>query len=442
MVKRIIAVVVIVLLVFVALFAGWYIGQGSTPTSVAINAELQTRIPVQIIAAAPSTANDKLEASGTIEAEDVTIAAIVSGRVVDVLVDEGAEVERGAVLINQDTAKLDAQRKETEAAIATAKANLANVKAGARDEEIAVAEARVAQAEAAHALAEQAWRDLAAVRANQYDLDLQIASVQSQVDVLTHQITRTKAQIAGMQVEYERYRGDGSAQGKALFDSYGKQVQAMQYAISITLVNTAGAEQNLRDLVDIRDNPLNLNARVNEARGRADEAEAAVAVARAALADLRAGTTPEAIAVAEAQVRQAQAALGVITAYKNKLTLRAPIGGIVTSRAIEPGEMAQAGAPLLTIADLDNVTLTVYVPENRYGRLRLGQKVEVEVDSFPGEKFEGKITHIADEAEFTPKNVQTEEERVNTVFAVKIKLPNAEHKLKPGMPADAVINNE
>ncbi len=436
MAKKVIAVVAIILLIFAALFAGWYVGQGGAP---ALNAELQTRIPVQVIAAAPSSMHSKLEASGTIEAEDVTITAILGGRVLDVLVDEGDEVDSGAVLVKQDTAKLNAQRKEAEAAIATAKANLASVKAGAREEDIAVAEARVAQAEAAHEMAEQGWRDLVAVRDNQYDLELEIANVESQVEQLTHQITQTKAQIAGLHVDYERYRGDGSAQGKALFESYGKQIQAMQYAISVTLVNIDGARQSLRDLTDIRDNPLNLNASVNEARGRADEAEAAVAVARAALADLKAGATPEAIAVAKAQVRRAQASLKSIEAYEDKMTLRAPMGGIVTSRAIEPGEMAQAGAPLLTVADLDNVTLTVYVPEDRYGRLRLGQDVEVTVDSFPVETFEGKITHIADEAEFTPKNVQTQEERVNTVFAVEIKLPNAEHKLKPGMPADAVM---
>jgi HlyD family secretion protein len=93
----------------------------------------------------------------------------------------------------------------------------------------------------------------------------------------------------------------------------------------------------------------------------------------------------------------------------------------------------------MTVANLDEVKLTVYIPENRYGRIRLGQRVTAEVDSFPGKTYEGEVIYISSEAEFTPRNVQTKEERVNTVFAVKILIPNPEHELKPGMPADATI---
>jgi multidrug resistance efflux pump len=93
----------------------------------------------------------------------------------------------------------------------------------------------------------------------------------------------------------------------------------------------------------------------------------------------------------------------------------------------------------MTVANLDEVRLTVYIPENRYGRIQLGQSVSVEVDSFPGKAFQGEVTYLASQAEFTPRNVQTKEERVNTVFAVKILIPNPDHDLKPGMPADATI---
>jgi multidrug resistance efflux pump len=96
----------------------------------------------------------------------------------------------------------------------------------------------------------------------------------------------------------------------------------------------------------------------------------------------------------------------------------------------------------MTVANLDEVKLTVYIPENRYGRIQLGQQVTVEVDSYPDKTYAGEVIHIASEAEFTPRNVQTKEERVNTVFAVKILIPNPEHELKPGMPADAMIEVE
>ncbi|OQY18667.1 MAG: hypothetical protein B6I34_10435 [Anaerolineaceae bacterium 4572_32.1] len=111
-------------------------------------------------------------------------------------------------------------------------------------------------------------------------------------------------------------------------------------------------------------------------------------------------------------------------------------------RNIHEGELAAPGATLLTLGDLDKVTLTVYVPEDKLGQVYLGQDVQVRVDSFPERTFIGTVTAIAHEAEFTPRNVQTQEERVNMVFAVDVDIPNSDHALKPGLPADAVIITE
>ena len=106
---------------------------------------------------------------------------------------------------------------------------------------------------------------------------------------------------------------------------------------------------------------------------------------------------------------------------------------------MQVGEVAIPGAPLLTIADLDNLVLTVYVAEDQLGRVGPGQLVSVAVDAYPGRVFQGTVRYVAGEAEFTPRNIQTHEERVNMVFAVEIDLPNADHALKPGMPADATF---
>lgn len=116
--------------------------------------------------------------------------------------------------------------------------------------------------------------------------------------------------------------------------------------------------------------------------------------------------------------------------------LRAPFDGVVLYRSVEPGEIAAAGAPLITVADLSDLSLTVYVPEDRYGRITLGQTYPVTVDSFPGEVFQGAVRAIADKAEFTPRNVQTTDSRKTTVFAIRLDLPAESGKLKPGMPAD------
>jgi len=116
--------------------------------------------------------------------------------------------------------------------------------------------------------------------------------------------------------------------------------------------------------------------------------------------------------------------------------IHAPIAGVVLYRNVEPGEVVAAGAPLITLINPDELTLTVYVPEDRYGQIALGQSYPVTVDSFPGEIFSATVTHVADQAELTPRNVQTTDSRKNTVFAIKLDLPQAEGKLKPGMPAD------
>ncbi len=138
-------------------------------------------------------------------------------------------------------------------------------------------------------------------------------------------------------------------------------------------------------------------------------------------------------------MQQAEAALRLVQVQRDKLALRSPIAGLVTSRLVEPGELAAPGAVLMIVADLDLVTLQIFVPTDRIGRVRLGQEAIVTVDSFPGRQFQGHVVYIADRAEFTPKNVQTQEDRVQTVFAVKVRLDNPEHLLKPGMPADATL---
>jgi RND family efflux transporter MFP subunit len=162
-------------------------------------------------------------------------------------------------------------------------------------------------------------------------------------------------------------------------------------------------------------------------------------VAEARLALVKAGPMPEEVAIAQAQVQQAEAALARVQIQLDKLTLTAPRDGVVTERPANPGELATPGATLLQLGDLDQVTLTVFIPETQIGPVDEDQIAYVTVDAYPGEVFEGRVTFIATEAEFTPKNVQTEEERVNLVFAVKISLVNPDHRLKPGMPADAEI---
>jgi multidrug resistance efflux pump len=172
-----------------------------------------------------------------------------------------------------------------------------------------------------------------------------------------------------------------------------------------------------------------------------DAARAEREVAEANLATVKRGTRSEQIAAARAQVDVAQAQLQGIDEQIKKLTLTAPGDGTVLVRSIEPGEMAAPGGTLLEIGKLDVLELTIYLPEDRFGMADLGQEVGVQVDAYQGRTFEGSIIRLADEAEFTPTNVQTKEDRSRLVYAVVIRLENPDLSLKPGMIADVNLNN-
>ena len=138
-------------------------------------------------------------------------------------------------------------------------------------------------------------------------------------------------------------------------------------------------------------------------------------------------------------VAQAQANLELLDAQRNKLTVYAPMDGVILTRSIEPGEFIQPGLAALTMGNINALTITVYVPEDRYGQIYLGQKASVVVDSFPSQQFNAQVGYISNQAEFTPRNVQTVEGRASTVYAVKLTVVDPQGKLKPGMPADVTF---
>lgn len=152
------------------------------------------------------------------------------------------------------------------------------------------------------------------------------------------------------------------------------------------------------------------------------------------------GPRKEDIQAAEYRVQQVKALLNTSEERLKDTALYAPIAGVIIRKNVELGETLGAGAPAMTVGDLQNPWVKVYVKEDRLGQIKLGQKADVRVDSFKNKTYEGIITFISSEAEFTPKNVQTEEERVKLVFGVKVKVKNENGELKPGMPADVKIS--
>jgi multidrug resistance efflux pump len=380
-------------------------------------------------------ANSPVIASGFIEGEEVRIASEVGGTIAEIAVSEGDEVEAGQVLVRLDDALLQTRRGEALAAVTAAEANLARVRAGARSAELSAARAVLAEAQArrdgALTALEHARRELR----NPQELNSLIVEAETQVALAEQEVERARADVGRAEFLYEVYAdGDGDAER-----TRSLEVEAARAALEGAQARMEGALRYLSMLNAIRDEPLELEAQVHAAEAEFNAAEAVVAVAQASVEELEAGSTPEEIELAQAQLHQARASLTLIEAQMAQLTITSPITGMVTSRSTHAGETAAPGTTLLTLANLDQVTLVIYVPEAQVGHVRVGQPVEVAADSFPERAFVGTVTTIAGEAEFTPRNVQTREERVNLVFAVKVVIPNPDHALKPGMTADAVI---
>jgi multidrug resistance efflux pump len=438
---------------------------------------------------------DVLQASGIIQVEDVAVASEYGGRVAALLVAEGDGVAAGEVLVQLDTALLDAQIEAARAAVDLAEAGLAQARAGARAGQAAVAQAQLTQAQAAQAAATRAVSDTLALVENPQDVRLQIAVTQAQADAAEYQVLQAQdlkdaAETAKNEFENKRNLegshkvllrsgpiselpsilppeiaellpglGDGvHVFGDLELHLHGGTYDLYQWVnVSLPLefhltpnqwwqawvnLNAATAQQEglqsaLYHLYEQLENPQDLQAQADGALAAQAQSSAQVAAAQAQVDGLAAGASPEQIAALQARVSQVQAVLDSLLTQRGLMEIASPLEGVTLELAIHQGEVAAPGAALLTVADLSTVNLVVYLPETKIGQVQLGQEVQVMVDSFPGQAFEGQVVHIADRAEFTPRNVATQEERANLVFAVEVRIPNDEGLLKPGMPADA-----
>ncbi len=318
-----------------------------------------------------------IQANGRLEGDRYTVASRFPGRVAELLVREGDQVEKERVLArlqdDQARARLDQARAQVAAAAAKLEAARRELEILKRQVplKIATAEADVAHAEASVAAAK--------ARAHQ---------------------TRKDAQ------RYRKLADTGSV------DRYRADQAELAWEVARADLATAMAA-------------------LTQARKRLAEAH---------LGDESIQAREQAVQAAKAALDQARAAADEAASALDDLTIKAPASGIVTTRIVDQGEVVAAGAPLLTIVDLDRLYLKVYVPEREIGRLRLGLPARIYTDAFADQPFPARVRYIASRAQFTPKEVQTPDERVKLVYAVKLYLDqNPDHRLTPGLPADAVI---
>ena len=348
-------------------------------------------------------ASNGLRVSGNIEAVEVNVSFKIPGRVEKRLVDEGDTVYQNKVVAQLDTADLEADVALRRAELHAAEAALAELKAGSRPEEIA----------AARAAMEKAQANLAELKAGSRPQEIDAA----------------KADLDAARVERDRLQTE-LARADRLFRQQNitpEQYDQARAAFRVAVERLVQAQKRY-DL--IKEGP------------RQEEIEQA----RAALAQLQSqhqmvvkGPRVETIEQAGAKVEQARASLQSAEVRLSYATVASPLSGVVLSKNVEPGEYVAAGTPIVTVADIDNVWLRAYVDERDLGtgRVKWGQEAEITTDAYPGKVYQGRIAFIASEAEFTPKSVQTQKERVKLVYRIKIDVKNPDKELKPGMPADA-----
>jgi HlyD family secretion protein len=345
---------------------------------------------------------DSLRLSGNIEVIDAQVSFKIAGRVDARPVDEGYTLEQGQLVAVLDTSDLKHDVALRQAEVQAAEAALAELLAGSRPQEITAAEAAMHKAAA-------------------FVEELEHGSRPQEIAV-------AEAVVRSALAEKNRLE-DELARATRLRKQNANSVEDLVRAQAAFDVAVALHRQAQERLALAKEGP-----RLEQIA----QARAALAQAKAQYELVKIGPRSEDIDQARARLGQTKASLGLARTRFDYATLKAPMSGVVLSKNIEPGEYVNPGTPVITMANLKDVWLRAYVDARQVGRLRIGQSARVTTDT-PGQAFTGRVSFISSEAEFTPKTVQTEQERVKLVYRVKIDIPNPDGALKPGMPADAQI---
>jgi multidrug resistance efflux pump len=397
----------------------------------------------------------QLNASGTISVAQVNIAPQLGSMVVSVSVEEGSQVKKGDELFRLDDSLLKAQRDQANAAITLAEASLNTAKvqyelalnvSRLQDQQNRTSSWNITQPtqfelptwyfdkdekiESAKAEMEAASADLVVEKAN-LQKTLSDNASQGFLDAEKHVADAQVAFLIADQVLTQA----NSAQDKEDLQNFAQD----QYDAAETELTSSQSNYNRLLTTQAAKDVLEGRARAQVAQERFDRALDYYNSLMSGDQSLQVKAAESGVTQAEAALSQAQAALATLDVQLEKTIVTAPVDGTVLTRNLEIGETLAPSGVVLIIGQLQEVNLTVYIPETEYGKVKLGDQVSITVDSFPGETFSGTVVYISDQAEFTPRNVQTVEGRKTTVYAVKLSVPNADLKLKPGMPADVTF---
>jgi HlyD family secretion protein len=342
--------------------------------------------------------------SGIVEADDIHVGSKIGGRVLKVVARRGQTVKAGEVLVLLEPRDLDASLAEAQAAMRQALAKLALLTAGYREEEIEQAEAAMkqSQAELSQLVAGPRQQEIDQARA-----DWLAAKAQAEN---SRKLQRRMEDLSKRDLIAKQDFDD--AQAKA--EESEQKMKSARERYDLVLAGTRTEE-------------------IERARQRLAEAEAK-------LRQLKRGFRKEEVAQAQSEVEGARARVELIRSQLDETVIKAPVDAVVEVLDLEPGDLVGAGKPMATLLRTNSLWVRAYLPEAKLGFVKTGAKVRVRVDSFPNRDFAGIVRRVSRQAEFTPRNVQTWEERVLQVFQTEVVIDDPDHVLRPGMNADVTIS--
>ncbi|MCP3942988.1 MAG: HlyD family efflux transporter periplasmic adaptor subunit [Desulfobacteraceae bacterium] len=362
--------------------------------------------------------SNTIKASGNIEITEVQLSFKIAGRLKERFVDEGDSVFKGELLARLENEDQKIALRITEANFSQAKSVLAELVAGNRPEDIAKAYAQVLEAQ-------QSLLELTRGSRSQ-DIKTAVSDLKKAVAAAKS----ARVQLTQAKDDYERfsmlYKSKSATQRD--FALYKTQYQVAQNNLSEAKAKVNTARQALS---------LQKEGPRTEQIG---QAKAALAQTQAEYDLVKAGPRQEKIDQANDELNEAEQNVNQAKQQLSYTELFAPMDGIILTKSAEPGEYLNPSTPVVNIGDITHPWLRAFINEKDLGRVNLKDKVIVTTDSFPDKKYQGVLSFISSEAEFTPKAVQTFEERVKLMFRIKINLANPQGELKPGMPADAIIS--
>jgi HlyD family secretion protein len=353
--------------------------------------------------------------SGNLEVTQADMSFKVPGRLIERLVTEGDTVRKGVLL-----ARLDPQQA---------------VDQHARD----VAGIQSAQSAADQLLTSIQWQR-ATLEGDVATRTAEVHAAQAMVDQLEtgsrpQEKEQAQAAVQDARSQFDQASADWQ-RAQELFKN--EDISKAQYDQYQSRFKSARAllDQTQQRLALVLEGPR--KEEIRQAQSQFARAKGALSVAEANRLEVK--RKEEEVKARRAEVDRAKAQAGISESQVQDMTIYAPFDGVILVKSAEPGEVLAAGAAVVTIGDIDHPWVRAYIPEGDLGKVKLGQKVKLTTDSFPGKAYWGRVTFISSEAEFTPKQIQTNEERVKLVYRIKVEVDNSSHELKSNMPVDAVID--